>query len=304
MSERDELSELRDLDPMLVHDPLRVGRATAVQRVRITEYSDGAVRTRSDEVAGEEPLEIRLLAWNGDSLERHRIAVTMRTPGADFDLAAGFLLSEGVVRRREDVARIAGCTDPEEAQRFNVVNVELKPGVPLDLTRLTRHVYTTSSCGICGKAALEAVESVSPERPLGTFRLSADYLAGIYEALQPAQSIFSRTGGTHATSLFDSRGALLLRREDVGRHNATDKLVGALLMAGDLPASETTVAFSGRAAFELVQKALIAGIPCMVSVGAPTSLAVDLARRYGATLISFLRGRRFNVYAGHERLDL
>lgn len=304
MSASDELSKLYAVDPMLASDSLRGQRSATIARTWVTEYRDQRAHRRSDEVVGEEPLEIRVVAWEGGIQVRHRLSVTMRTPGADFELAVGFLFSEGVISDREAIERIAYCTEEGEAQQYNVVNVFLKPQVRVDLERLSRNVYTTSSCGVYSKAALELVEIVCPKPPIGPSVLTSAYLFRLQRALRASQSVFSRTGGSHATALFDPQGKQILRREDVGRHNATDKLVGGLLLQGKLPASDTTVVFSGRAAFELVQKALLAGIPKLVSIGAPTSLAVELARRYDATLVSFLRKDRFNVYTGEQRIDL
>lgn len=304
MSTPDELSKLYAVDPMLAYDSLQTQRASSIVRTRVTEYRDPQAHRHSDEVVGEEPLEIRIVAWENGVQVRHRLSVTMRTPGADFELAAGFLFSEGVLVDRKSIERIAYCIDEGEVQQYNVVNVFLKPQVRVHLERLSRNVYTTSSCGVCSKAALEFVEMVCPTPPVGRSVLTPAYLFRLQRALRASQSIFSRTGGSHATALFDAQGEQILRREDVGRHNATDKLIGGLLLQGRLPASDTTVVFSGRAAFELVQKALLAGIPKLVSIGAPTSLAVDLARRYDATLVSFLRKDGFNVYSGEERIDL
>lgn len=303
MSASDELSKLYAADPMLAYDAQRISRTASIARRRVIEYRNQRLQRRSDEVVGEEPLEIRVVTWEKGIQLRHRLAVTMRTPGADFELAAGFLFSEGVIGDRTAIERIAYCTDAGEVQQYNVVNVFLKPRVQLDLKRLSRNVYTTSSCGVCSKAALEFVENICPQPPLGPSPLTPAYLFRLQRAMCASQPIFSRTGGSHASALFDPQGESMLRREDVGRHNATDKLIGGLLLQGRLPASDTTIVFSGRAAFELVQKALLAGIPKLVSIGAPTSLAVDLARRYGATLVSFLRKDRFNVYTGEERID-
>jgi FdhD protein len=277
-------------------------RPGTTTRLPVLEVRDGRERYRDDELATEEPLEVRVLVWQGTQWVRHRVAVTLRTPGHDFELAAGFLYTEGVISDRRAIARIAYCTDPEEPQQYNVVNVYLEPGVPFDPERLSRHVYTTSSCGICGKTSLELVRAVCPRPPVGDFRLTPEFFMALPGALRSAQRIFARTGGLHASALFDATGRLLLLREDVGRHNAMDKLVGALLLEGRLPASDTVVLVSGRASFELVQKALIAGIPVLAAVGAPSSLAVELAREFGMTLIGFLREGRFNVYAGAERV--
>lgn len=304
MNSSDELSKLYAVDPMLAYDSLQGERAASIVRAQVSVYRDQRIRRGTDEVVGEEPMEIRVVAWENGVQVRHRLSVTMRTPGADFELATGFLFSERVIVERKAIERIAYCTDEGEAQRYNVVNVHLKPHVRVDLEGLSRNVYTTSSCGVCSKAALELVDIACPTKPVGESVLRPDDLFKLQRGLRASQSIFSRTGGSHATALFDSSGEPILRREDVGRHNATDKLIGALLLQDRLPASDTTVVFSGRAAFELVQKAILAGIPRLVSIGAPSSLAIDLARRYDATLVSFLRKGRFNIYAGEERIDL
>lgn len=277
----------------------RLGRTV---RLPIVAWKDGESRQRSDELATEEPLEIRVINEDQRGLVRHRVAVTMRTPGNDFELAAGFLLSEGVLVERQAISHIAYCTDPDEAQQYNIVNVSLRPGVPFDVERLSRHVYTSSSCGICGKASLEQVRAVCPQRPSTALKVSADFVLQLPDALRQAQAIFERTGGLHATALFGADGRLLMLREDVGRHNAMDKVIGASLLNGTLPLSDSIALVSGRTSFELVQKALMAGVPILASVGAPSSLAVDLARDFDMTLIGFLRDGRFNVYAGRERI--
>ncbi len=264
---------------------------------------NGSVYSRVDELATEEPLEIRVSYIDAGTERRQSIAVTMRTPGNDFELAAGFLYSEGVISGPEAIDQIAYCTDVDGPQMYNIVTVHLRPGVPFDPDRLSRNVYTTSSCGVCGKTSLELVRTVCPNRPIGDFRLRPEILLGLPETLARAQPVFARTGGLHASALFDAGGKLLLVREDVGRHNAMDKLIGALLLAGKLPASNTVVLVSGRASFELVQKAVMAGIPVLAAVGAPSSLAVELAREFDLTLIGFLRGDRFNVYSGAGRIN-
>ncbi|MEZ5331676.1 MAG: formate dehydrogenase accessory sulfurtransferase FdhD [Thermoanaerobaculia bacterium] len=226
----------------------------------------------------------------------------MRTPGNDHELAVGFLLSEGLVRAPGEIWDVAHCeSDPENGR--NVVEVRLAPEVAVDVERLRRNVYTSSSCGICGRAALERVEIATGRRPVAGRRLAAERLPEMAEALGGVQAVFDRTGGLHAAVLFDTRGSLLFGREDVGRHNALDKLLGRLLLDGDLPADERWVLVSGRASFELVQKAVLGGIACLAAVGAPSSLAIDLAAEHGMTLVGFLREGRFNVYCGAERLD-
>jgi FdhD protein len=273
------------------------------ERIRVTEVRDGSRVERDDEAAAEEPLEVRVVPGRTEGPAHVRISVTMRTPGADFELAAGFLFSEGLLRGPEDVARIAYCTDPNEPQQFNIVNVTLRPGVPFDAERFRRNVYTTSSCGVCGKAAIEQVTTLVRRPPVGRFRIAPDALGALPERIAPAQRVFGRTGGLHAAALFRPDGELLLLREDVGRHNAVDKLVGNRFLAGALPDSNTVLLVTGRAGFELVQKAAVAGIPFLAAIGAPSTLAISLAREQGMTLVGFLRDHRCNVYAGAERLS-
>jgi len=259
----------------------------ATTKSRVITVEDGCERSRTDEVAVEEPMEI--------SVNGHSVAVTMRTPGHDCELAAGFLLTEGVIARGADIRRIRHCARSPS----NVVRVELNASVVFDPGKLTRHVFTTSSCGVCGKTLLDQVRTALPAAIQSLRRPpTADVLCSLPGRLREQQAIFTRTGGLHATALFDAGGNLLAVREDVGRHNAMDKLVGALLLADRLPASETLVLVSGRASFELVQKAAMAGIPLLAAVGAPSSLAVDTAREFGMMLVGFLRDGRFNIYSG------
>ncbi len=286
-------------------------RLTSTTRMSMVDVRSDQLLRRVDELVTEEPMEVRVVAWRDGRWVPHPVTVTMRTPGDDFELAAGFLFTEGVVTDPHMIAHItyctnplAYCTDSDQLQKYNIVTVYLHRDVVFDAGRLSRHVYTTSSCGICGKASLELVRTVCDRRPVGAMQLSPDYFHSLPQALDRAQSLFHRTGGLHAAALFDADGQLLLLREDIGRHNAMDKLVGALFLNRRLPASDTVVLVSGRASFELVQKAIMAGIPVMAAVGAPSNLAVELAREYGMTLIGFLREGRFNVYAGHERLRM
>jgi FdhD protein len=236
--------------------------------------------------------------------ETHTVAVTMRTPGADFELAAGFLAGEGVIGGREDVRRVTYCTDPDidAEQQFNIVNVELDSQATPDLRPLERHFYTTSACGVCGKASLEALHlqgcAVVPKGP----EISARVISSLPAKLRAGQRIFEATGGLHASGLFSASGELLCLREDVGRHNAVDKVVGWALLDGRRPLHDHVLMVSGRASFEILQKALAAGIPVVCAVSAPSSLAVSLATEFGITLIGFLRADRFNVYTGRERL--
>jgi len=246
-------------------------------------------------------MEVRVVAERKGRRQAHPIAITMRTPGHDLELAAGFLFCEGAIRTAGEIARIDYCASERGAER-NVVEVTLAPGVEFEPESFTRHVYTTSSCGVCGKASLERLAFTAPGRPVGTRALEAALLSRLPEALAAAQPVFAGTGGLHAAGLFDAGGELLVVREDVGRHNALDKLVGSLLLGGALPASETVLLVSGRASFELVQKAVMAGIPTFAAVGAPSSLAVETAAANGLTLVGFVRGESFNVYSGAERI--
>ncbi|MDT0328997.1 formate dehydrogenase accessory sulfurtransferase FdhD [Nocardiopsis lambiniae] len=274
-----------------------MGRVTVRDRILRIRY--GVATERVDTLVAEEPMEIRL---NGDPL-----TVTMRTPGHDFDLATGFLVGEGVAVATEDVRAVRYCAGATEdgSNTFNVVDVALAPGVPLPETSLERNFYTTSSCGLCGKASLDAVR-LRARWPVADdpVRVDVATLAELPERLRGEQRIFGRTGGLHAAGLFDSGGRLLVVREDVGRHNAVDKTVGWALREGALPLRGAVLALSGRASFELVQKAWMAGVPVVAAVSAPSSLAVELAREAGITLVGFLRGTSMNVYAGAHRVVL
>src|SRR3954454_23456768 len=269
-------------------------------RVRVVE--DGKMRVRPDKLATEEPMEIRLLT--GES--RQTVAVTMRTPGADFELAAGFLYGEGIVKSSDDIAKISYCADSDldAAQQYNIVNVELRGGRDYDLRPLERHFYTSSACGVCGKASLEQLELRGCPVALPGPEVSAETLYSLPEKLREAQGLFEATGGLHAAALFDAEGNLLALREDVGRHNATDKLVGWAMLENRLPLSGHIVMVSGRSSFEILQKCLTAGVPIVCAISAPSSLAVDVARQFGMTLVGFLRGNRFNIYSGHERIHI
>ncbi|MFE9792483.1 formate dehydrogenase accessory sulfurtransferase FdhD [Streptomyces goshikiensis] len=275
-----------------------MGRVT--ERRRVVRIRGGVAGTRPDTLVAEEPLEIRL---NGKPL-----AITMRTPGDDFALAVGFLVSEGVLASAAEVRAVTYCEGAAEdgSNTYNVVNVQLAPGVPLPDISLERNVYTTSSCGLCGKASLDAVRTATRFAGIAAdpVRVSAALLGQLPDRLRAAQKVFDRTGGLHAAGLFTAEGELLDVREDVGRHNAVDKIVGRALQAGRLPLAGGVLLVSGRASFELAQKAVMAGIPVLAAVSAPSSLAVDLALETGLTLIGFLRGPDMNIYAGEERVTL
>ncbi|MFE6802548.1 formate dehydrogenase accessory sulfurtransferase FdhD [Streptomyces sp. NPDC057681] len=275
-----------------------MGRVT--ERRKVLRIGDGQVSSRPDTLVAEEPLEIRL---NGKPL-----AITMRTPGDDFALAAGFLVSEGVLGATEELRSIVYCAGATQdgANTYNVVDVRTAPGVVIPDITLERNVYTTSSCGLCGKASLDAVRTTTRFAIDDTppVRIEPSLLASLPDRLREAQRVFDRTGGLHAAALFSEAGELLDIREDVGRHNAVDKLVGRALQNGGLPLSRAILLVSGRASFELAQKAVMAGIPVLAAVSAPSSLAVDLAAETGLTLVGFLRGPNMNVYAGEHRIAL
>jgi FdhD protein len=241
-----------------------------------------------DLLAVEEPLEIRL--------EENTISITMRTPGHDPELATGFLLTEGILSKLQDIRDVVSSK--------NLVTVHLKPEVAVDLERLKRHFYTTSSCGVCGKTSIEALRLLAcPLLPAASPMMSAAVIHSLPAILREDQRVFDRTGGLHGAALFDQSGKLMLAREDIGRHNAVDKLVGAELLADRLPLGGNLLLVSGRASFELVQKALMAGIPIMAAVGAPSSLAVETALRFNMTLLGFVRDARFNIYSGASRIQ-
>jgi len=281
---------------MLTRPPSHTGHH--VTRLRAGTWSED-----DDVLAAEEPLEIRLV-WQDASgaTQRKNIAVTMRTPGDDFELAAGFLHGEGIVRHREDVVDVAYCIDEGEMQAFNIVNVTLAPGLQFDPARLERNFYTTSSCGVCGKAALENIETQGCETLPSGFSVSPDVIRSLPARLREAQAVFERTGGLHAAGLFDADGTLLSLREDVGRHNAVDKLIGESLLAGETPLTDRVLMLSGRASFELLQKALVARIQVVAAVGAPSSLAVELAESFNVTLCGFVRADGLNIYTAPERV--
>jgi FdhD protein len=256
--------------------------------------SQNQIRPRLDYVTTEAPLEIRLVNQN------LTIAVTMRTPGADFALAAGFLYAEGVVNCREDIDQISYCSEGEN--RDNILNVALRSQLVPDLQPLERHFYTNSACGVCGKTSLESLRlrgypAMAPE-PLVT----PDIIYSLPHQLRAAQNIFKSTGGLHAAAIFDVGGQLINAQEDVGRHNALDKLIGSALLANQLPLSNHILMVSGRSSFEILQKSTAAGIPIVCSVSAPSSLAVSIAQEFGITLIGFLREKQFNIYSGKERI--
>jgi FdhD protein len=280
-----------------------IGQRGATRQVRVLRHRDGSSAREKDTLAVEEPLEIRVSHGPPEGRRAvDTVAITMRTPGDDFDLVAGFLHGEGLVGAPEALQEITYCRSGEE-QEYNVVEARLRPGVPFDLEHIRRNFYTTSSCGVCGKASLEAIETrgCAVLEP-GDFWVSAALIPVLPDILSEGQGGFHRTGGLHAAGLFASDGSCTLLREDVGRHNAVDKVLGQAFLKRSLPAADRALVVSGRVSFEIVQKAVVAGVPMLVAVGAPSSLAVDLATRFGQTLVGFARNGGFNVYATPERV--
>jgi FdhD protein len=270
--------------------PREESATTDILRCRVGE----APVVRTDDLAREEPLEIRVNGIN--------VAVTMRTPGHDKELAAGFLLSEGIVHRNGDIADIMDCEGCEVSDLRNTLDVIMAPDVNVDFERLTRHVFASSSCGVCGKATIESVHQNFPPVVAGGPVVPMETIVRLPEILRAAQATFSKTGGLHASAIFDRDGRLIVLREDVGRHNALDKVIGHGLLRELLPFDKHLLLVSGRTSFEIMQKALAARIPIVCGVSAPSSLAVEFARESGQTLIGFLRGDTMNVYAHPERL--
>ena len=278
--------------------PARPGPVT---RVSVRVHDGASSRSRNDIVATEEPLEIRV-SIAGQS---RTVAVTMRTPGSDFELAVGFLFGEGVIRRREQVVSISYCKDDDlpPDQLYNIVIVELDGSSEIDLKPLDRHFYTSSACGVCGKANLESIAMRGVTKVAAGPTVLARTIRTLPETLRRGQAVFDETGGLHAAGLFDAAGSLIATREDVGRHNALDKLIGWAFLEAMPPLNDHIVMVSGRSSFELAQKCVTAGVPMLCSVSAPSSLAIDVASGFGMTLIGFLRGDRMNVYAGEQRVS-
>lgn len=283
-----------------------VGRRQSSRQLTVRRFRGGGLELGDDPdlVATEEPFEIRLGYSRRDgSRAEEPVSITMRTPGHDEDLAVGFLFTEGIIRARSDVRGVVARGQRAVDGLINVVRVELAPGVEVDFKRLERNFYMTSSCGVCGKASIDAV-AVQGQYDVGAadFRMTGAALGRIPAALKAKQAVFEQTGGLHASGLFDAAGEIGALREDVGRHNALDKLIGQALMRGEVPLQSRGVIVSGRASFELMQKAKMAGVPLVAAVGAPSSLAVELAREFGITLVGFLKSDRFNVYSRPDRI--
>jgi FdhD protein len=262
---------------------------------QVSEWDDGKIGRKEDYLAAEEPLEIRV--------GKDPLSVTMRTPGDDFELAAGFLFTEGLVTQRAQIVSLDSQVPDGGDHRGNVVRAVLADEVAPDFEKMRRHFFAASSCGICGKASIDSVRARTLEPVNPDFRLNAEVLLRLPEALRASQAVFGRTGGLHAAALFNVKGELLVLREDIGRHNAVDKVIGWALLEERVPLSDVVLLVSGRGGFEIVQKSIVAGVPVVASVSAPSSLAVQLARELRQTLVGFLRGRRFVIYAGEERIE-
>ncbi len=258
-----------------------------------------------DLLAVEEPLEIRLGFGPINSRGQKIISVTMRTPGHDFELALGFLFTEGIIKSKDAILQIKYCTDAQTSENhYNIVRVELHEKVSVDLEKLQRNFYTTSSCGVCGKASIDAIHTLCDTHQNNDIVIKNTLLYRLPELLRKHQNVFEHTGGLHACAIFNEKGILKICREDVGRHNALDKLIGAAMGSNQIPLSNYILLLSGRASFELIQKAAMAGIPIVAAAGAPSSLALQLAKELNITLIGFLKADRFNIYTGKQRIEL
>jgi len=285
--------------------PFFTSSQASAERTTVQRVAGTSLTRDTDVLAIEAPLEISLEHGPTAQRQTQTLAVTMRTPGHDAELAAGFLLSEGIITGPADIEGLAHHADPRRPkERGNVLRAALAPGLMLELDRLERHFYTTSSCGVCGKTSIDAVKATScpAPPPADSPQVPASLIHQLPQRQRAAQQVFEQTGGLHATALFSAEGELLLLREDVGRHNAFDKVVGAALLAGQLPLAQHIVLLSGRASFELVQKAALAGVAILAAVGAPSSLAVEAAEEFGLTLLGFVRNERFNIYTHAQRI--
>lgn len=278
------------------------GRRSGKTRIRLQAVEDGYATPRIDLVATEEPMEIRLRTGN----RMKPVTVTMRTPGADFELAAGLLFAEGIITHRNQLSRIEYCVECEgsAAQQYNIVTAVTTPGATADFFIPGRTFGMTSACGLCGRERIDEIERRGVAAIDSSLVVYHEIVTSLPERLRDAQGLFDSTGGIHAAGLFDGNGNLLTLREDVGRHNAVDKVIGWAFLEERLPLRDSILMISGRGSFEIVQKAIAAGIPIVCAVSAPSSLAVDLARRFDQTLIGFLRGPRFNIYSSANRIDL
>jgi FdhD protein len=271
-----------------------------LRKEKVLIYNHDIFKLKEDNVAVEEPLEIKLTDTQDFPIN---LAVTMRTPGNDLELVAGFLFSEGIIKNVEDIEKFEYEKDVFDIENKNSVIIKIKANAEINLDKIKRNVITTSSCGICSSVYIDQIFKRIERLPKGDFKVNKDLILELPNVLNTYQSIFSKTGGVHASALFDKKGNLICIMEDVGRHNAMDKLVGKMLIERKIPLDDCIVLFSGRASFELVQKSILAGIPFIVAIGAPSSLAIELAKIFNVTLIGFLRNKKFNVYSGFHRLE-
>ncbi|MFK8057967.1 MAG: formate dehydrogenase accessory sulfurtransferase FdhD [Saprospiraceae bacterium] len=274
----------------------------AVKHLDIVKVKNGSHHEVQDLLAVEEPLEIRLGFGPVSDREQRSLAITMRTPGHDFELVTGFLFTEGIIKSAADFTRIAYCRDKDGKQSPNIVRVELQPTIELDWDRFSRHFYTNSSCGICGKASIESLEGMCESAIESNFSMSAEVLHSLDQKMRKAQGIFDHTGALHAAALFNENGELLHLREDIGRHNALDKVIGTALTEGSIPLTQHVIMLSGRSCFELIQKALMSRIPIVAAVGAPSSLAAETAQNFKITLLGFAKNNGFNIYSAPEKI--
>jgi FdhD protein len=278
---------------------------SAVSATQLIRWNNHSIEYTEDLLAAEEPLEIRLGFGSAQNRMQQRISVTMRTPGNDFELAIGFLFTEGIIQEINQVSSVQYCTELNtKQQENNVVRVELADGFEINLQSLQRNFYTTSSCGVCGKSSIDAVFQHCDSIASDQISIVPESLLGLNQTLRNSQTVFTYTGGIHASAFFDIQGNLKIIREDVGRHNALDKLIGASLSQKEYSLKQGILFLSGRASFELIQKAVMAQIPVVVAVGAPSSLAVDFAKASGITLVGFLKENKFNIYCGEQRIAM
>jgi len=269
----------------------------------ITKYSSDSFEEKTDTVAVEAPLEMRLGFGPETEREQKSISVTMRTPGNDEELTLGFLITEGIISTPDDLLSIKHCGDVKEEEKKNIIRAELKPTIKIDWSKLDRHFYTTSSCGVCGKSSIDAVKSNYLTRISSTLKASVSTILQLAEQLNDSQLVFNLTGGIHASALFNSQGKILMIREDIGRHNALDKIIGASGIANNFPLHENILLLSGRISFELVQKSAVVGIPIIAAFGAPSSLAIELAEEMNICLVGFLKKDKFNIYSGKDKIQ-
>ena len=274
------------------------------KKITIEKINNSKSSISEDYVAIEEPLEIQICSEKSDYSAAKSLSITMRTPGNDHDLAAGFLFTESIIKKGSDIQSIESVGEVNQTNgQQNTVRVTLDISVDFDMDKFTRHFYTTSSCGVCGKSSIEALENVGCKVSKSKLKIAKSELIELPQKLREKQISFEKTGGLHAAGIFSSDGEIVLAREDVGRHNAVDKVIGSLYRENKLPANNLGLIVSGRTSFELMQKTIVAGIPLIVAISAPSSLAINLAKEYDVTLVGFLRGESFNIYSGKQRIN-